>query len=501
MPLKQLSNFGHLLDILSISTVDLSKEIHIERTSISRWRTGARRMPVDMPYFEQIIDYLLQKNRTLGNGLLEDFFEGIYPEKKRSGRDYLRKCVRSYILNIHAMQTQEHDELAPQIEGCALLNYYKYYKLAGRRNALAALLDAALQTSGSSRVTIFSFDHLEWTLGDPVYVQAIATRLKSLLDMGNKVDLIFNVTNTNVNTRNYDTHKILLQMALHENLSIFTLMKNNDRLPGMNIYVLAGKVAILGYCAEQPDAIITCLFRDRQCVLANERILKDLQQTCTRILVSNDPQQLDEVAEQIRLNIKTSSGYFSSAQILDFTTMSEELLYDILNDNYVNEAQRRRCFEIYQLLRLNVQNGWVEGASGYYYVLDEITAPLANRSIVHPVLSAITNKTVQMSNQQYLQHFRDTAELLQKDERFRVVLHSTPSPKDMSVWYCAEAWAFAVGLDHYSGKIKYVFDNNIKTVSIFQNEYQNAYNRIASRKKENGYVAGLFWKIGNGELY
>jgi len=65
MKKTNLSNFGYLMDLLNISAKELSQVIHIDQTSISRWRTGVRKLSVDAPYFEEIVRYLLEKIRPL----------------------------------------------------------------------------------------------------------------------------------------------------------------------------------------------------------------------------------------------------------------------------------------------------------------------------------------------------------------------------------------------------------------------------------------------------
>lgn len=61
MSTNTLSPFGYILSILNISITDMSKILYIDRTLISKWKTGARDIPYDSEYINIIADYFLSK--------------------------------------------------------------------------------------------------------------------------------------------------------------------------------------------------------------------------------------------------------------------------------------------------------------------------------------------------------------------------------------------------------------------------------------------------------
>ncbi len=494
---KCLSNLAVLMDLLNISTVDLSKAINMERTSISKWRHGTNRIMVDMPYFEEIVNYFVQKNESLGNELLEDFFEGIYPVKKRLHKDYLKRCIRNYILNIP-------DSKMPFPKNDIYFNVTKLNGADGRMSMFTSFLETAEKSPTPCTIKVFETDQLEWVSCNMQYCVTLYQKLKNVLNLGHKVEFVFQFV------ENYSIKQILHQMftelSFHDNLSIFIYSTKPNRPSISSIYVLSEQKAIVGYWFDDDlEEMTSCLFNNKQYAEIQEKIFEKYKATSTPIPASIKLPELGKMFRCINASNKRNEAYYYSGKALSLATMSKELFDEVVDSNNFTNEQKKICNEYYNVFRSNIENSGDHEMSGFYYVLDEIIALLDYPTITNYVLSAITGKLVEMSREQYLRHFKDTAEILLKDNRYRVLLHytvaSTPVPisHPKYIWCKNESWVILINTDDVSGKTKFMFNDDPHVSRMFQLSFYNIYSKVSNQNKDNAYVAKIFMKIANGE--
>ncbi len=137
--------------------------------------------------------------------------------------------------------------------------------------------------------------------------------------------------------------------------------------------------------------------------------------------------------------------------------------------------------------------------SGCYYVIDELMSTLSYQTVTNYFLSVLTGRVIKLSRTQYLRHFADTALLLKENPQFHIILHHSPMGGAELMWYSADTFAIAVKHDEYSGRIKFMFEDTIKTVRPYHFEFQSIYMSSPSYRKDNEFVSSLFERISRGE--
>ncbi len=503
MPRKQLSNLGEIMGILSITAKELSKEINIDQTSISRWRTGVRKPPVDMSYFDDIINYFIKKNELIGGGLIEDFLDSYYFGKRRKDGNDLKKYIRNYILSIPNENIDSSDPETVNNNFISYMNVAKHNGAEGRFNLFINLLETAEKLTVPSVIKIFESDQLNWASCSMQYSYLFFQKVKSVLNLGHKIEFIFQAKEPDFVS--LELHQMFLELAFHKNLSIYIYSSTPNKLHTSSLYILSPRMAIVGYCIEKNlDDMLNCLFRDRQYIDVQEIIWQKYKAASAAVLVTTKHSEIDKIIAFIRASNHKNGTCFCFGKSLSNATMSYELLNEILDSNHLNKEQKRLCFEFYSSIREDMEC-CNDPMSGFYYVLDEITAPLAYPTITNYALSAIAGQLVQMSREQYLRHFRDTAQILLNDTRYRVLLHYSTIPTNMSItrpnfiWYKSYCWTLIVGTDGFSGKTKFMYGDNLKVTDIFGMWFIDVFNKVPDHKKDNNYVAELFMKIANGE--
>lgn len=504
MPKNQVSNFGNIIKILNISAVKMAKEINVEQSYISKWRTGKRNIPVDAPYFNQIIDYLIEKNNKIGGNLLEDFFRNIYENKKYFGKDELKKCIRDYILNISDKNNFNIDAIDLRNLSISLMSVAKNTGAEGRFNMVINLLEVAEKLTAPSVVKIFETDQFGWISCNIHHATTLYKKLNSVLRMGHSVEIIFQSKESS--TVNWNLHHIFMELAFHQNMFIYIYLSAVGKSNINSIYLLSQRLAVTGYCFDSDfDNMLSCLYSDVQYTQVHERIWEKCKLESSPLLISTKSSEFEKILTHVNsFRLKAGSACYLG-KALNIATMSKELFDEILCENRITKVQKRLCYELYDLLRQNIENNQLHVMTGFYHTLDEITAPLSFPVITNHTISGITGKLVQMSREQYLQHFKDTAQLLLKDSRYRVFLYDAPphsiipSTSQQSLWYKNDCWAIALGTDDISGKIKFSYVDDFRITNTFNMNFIDIFNRIPESKKDSTYVSQLFMKIANDQ--
>ncbi len=493
---KALSKFGYLMNLLNITITELSGVINVERTSISKWKTGARNIATSKPYFDEIVDYFILKNKKSGKELLEDFFESIYP-KRKYGRDYLKKCIRNYILDINDAKSSEQEfEIKEESGGLYTHTHTTYLGIEGRRKAVMALLDLAEKLLSPTEITILDYDELEWIAGDMHYLLSFFRKLKNLLQIGHKIQIIFLLSNNSKQL--HEVHKQFMEITPNDNLNFRFLPSKFSRKYAVSMYMIEKRLIVTGYGDDLTD-MTTFLSKDKYLIEAKSKLIGHLKEVSSYILTTDRFDKLSSGADILRASVSKNDDYFCSSKILSYLMMSEDLLSEIISENKLSETQKSRCFESYHLHRSIIENSLPESISGFYYNLEELLSFLAYDTSINYSLTAICGKLVRMSKQQYLRHFKDVSELLLRDNRYKIVLHTLEKANNRTVWIKDNAWIMTVSVDDLTCESNFSFCDDMRVFGTFTAKFRQLYDKTPSSSKDNAKTAELFMKIGNGK--
>ncbi|WP_368252794.1 hypothetical protein [Clostridium paraputrificum] len=72
------NGFSYLLKSLKISPSKMAQALNVDRSLVSKWKNGSRKIDTNAAYFDNAIDYLIERNRELEIEFLEKLFSSIY---------------------------------------------------------------------------------------------------------------------------------------------------------------------------------------------------------------------------------------------------------------------------------------------------------------------------------------------------------------------------------------------------------------------------------------
>ena len=80
---KNRTRFGKVMALLDITLNEISEYLHIDKTTVSKWRTGSRKLTPRSPYFDPILSLIIERNNAL-------------PQRDVYKRQVLQKMYRKF---------------------------------------------------------------------------------------------------------------------------------------------------------------------------------------------------------------------------------------------------------------------------------------------------------------------------------------------------------------------------------------------------------------------
>lgn len=497
MTREKLAPFGYLMDLLKISAKDLEKVLRIEKTSISKWRSGARPFNTDSEYFPILIEYLNKRNIESKQLVLESFFSIIYPDEDSNDSDYILNCITRFLNNKNV------SPLSKIVVKDANNSLYHtqismYYGMEGRNNAVSLLLDIAEISETPTKIYILEQDQFIWAGSNMQCMYSLIHRIEKLMDAGHTVEHIMVLDN------DYPSYRLFLRemipLAFHSSAISYFASSAYRKNCGMSIYIIPDQILIIGFFDKDGNKeMISCVTGDKLLISHHLRMIENLKSSIPPVFVTQKDKDKTKLINILKNDIRNREPVYYAGKNLSISTMSEELLENILKENNLSKTAKKRGMDFYYTLRANVENSATDSFGGYYLYLNDIITPLLFDKIIANSISAILHERVCITKEQYMRHFGDTAELLMKNPRYRVILNQGHSHFGGNSWFKRDSWSMSFKLNQETGENKVFFGENIPFINIFITEYDEIWGSTAQRFKDNSYVSKIFAQIADGE--
>lgn len=154
---KYVTPLAQLMEILYLPGAALAREVHIDRSIISRWKNGRADLNLRTPYFSDVVDALVRVNESQGLHILERFFEsieGFVPDDYTHTETELKRLVSVWLLKKPEELPDPPVEKAREAEESGkITGIYKIYRgLRGKTAAFIELLDNYADASSPQRI-------------------------------------------------------------------------------------------------------------------------------------------------------------------------------------------------------------------------------------------------------------------------------------------------------------------------------------------------------------
>ncbi len=442
---KRNSPIAYLMELLDISGDSLAKHLHIERTTISKWKSGARVLKMSSAYFKDIFEYFVQVNNDSGLQPLEQFFSKLYPKDDPDSPEFLWRCFCRFIQNKEFTFFQ-----MPKTNHNVYLTNVPVYKGAeGRKRAMNDFLDYLEKLDGLQDIYIMDCDQFVWLAQDMFYLEEWFTRLSYILDRrAHRICNIHFIAGDYPEYRRFLNHTV--KLVFYPNVRLFSQNDSSMKNIFPTMYLIKDKLALIGFgdSASGGD-MYTSVYADSFSVRQFQAMYENILPLANTFTISDTKQNSDMIVEEIENREKIGESTYFSGPMLSFTTMSEELLLDVLSANKLCPSDQERCLNLYHTLKNSMENAPRSNSGGYFHYINDLKDALSFEKLSQHELSAFSEKKVFLTREQYIRHMRDTISLLQSNQTWcRMTLSYGNGAKMMipvSLWLKESLWFCPIG--------------------------------------------------------
>lgn len=439
--MKNKYGLHYLINALDISSLDLSKYINVHRTLISKWKNGSRKIDINSPYFEPLIEYIIKINNQRNLKTLESLYCSIY------GKDY----------NEHLSDNELHDLvkdiiLYDKLSSKTLCEYKKdkeclyvtavsiYSGKVTKSKAVMSLLEYAEKNSSNKKLTFINDNCLNEFLDNSSLRQLFINKLLSLFEQGFNLELILSSMTDNSSLLFY-----LYPIIFNKNCKVYTYPINFHTTHKSCVHILENSMVVLGISAEgkNKQCCYTSTYTDPFTIELYTIIAENLKKQAVHLLNLTNIRHALKMEKKSKTMLHNLNNYssFSNAYfynlIPSYLCMEESLLKDILNQSIDNPKEVQAELDLYRIRKQKLVRTLKINDIISFYSLDILSKYALMDKIIYPHKLSVTSNQLILTNKQFKMHIHCLIDLLQKTDKFNICLfnsHVFPALDSLLIW-------------------------------------------------------------------
>lgn len=500
---RVLSQIGYIMKILNISVNELAQYLHIDRTTISKWKSGSRILNKKSPYYNEIINYFILKDNEYNYKPLYSFFKTIYRDLDYNDQTFLKDCIERYLYsNDVTNNIRNYVENSKNV--LYQINVPIFKGVNGRKNVINIMLNIIESSYELCEVKILELGQVEWLTKDITFVKNFIKRLDDLSRKGHKLELSYSIPKNSYESRIF--FNIISVFNFNKNVAINII--DDEYILGIVpcIYSILGKFVATSFNYEKSICNIhTMIFLDKFTIDKYISIYKKITKTYSKPMVlTNKNSEKDKILQLMKYTSAEKESIYFFGKYLSIATMSESLLLEILEQNNVSKAGTERCLSFYKILQVIIKNTPTNKFGGLYINLNSLEEAISYDYIIQYELSIFCEKQILQTKEQFYRHLSETADIISNNKHMKVVLNlgynTLYMNNDSYSWIKHDKWCLVINsncdFNNDISENQLIFFNDISLVRIASNICEQNYCPLAF--KDVDYIISVLKKLSQG---
>lgn len=343
MKTKTQTPLGYLMALMEVSLAHLSDYLYVAQTSISKWKTGARRLRTDSPHFDGIVEFfLLLSRKPEKKKLLLRLFSDVYPEETVRAEADLSRCLRAFLSGLALPTAAVQFSLSEQGRLYAA-QFSVYSGEDGCKSALSQLMGALAQEPPGAALCALMGPSASSGSGMLSEIRALLARLVPLAESGYRHHLLMDATLARALAPD------MAEAVTRDGVSLRLLPENAPVAEG-SLTLLAGPGACLVSSAFAGDPRYCALFTDALTLRQHQAFFDNLwaQAEAPYIAARRDEITPEACRTFLEKTLRERMDWMLPS--LPHFTMSRELLMEVLEQNEVSGRHWVRMLGCYDCI-------------------------------------------------------------------------------------------------------------------------------------------------------
>lgn len=494
--MKLLSPLGFLLESLSITTVSLSRELHVDASLVSKWKSGKRQLKSNSIYFDSIVDFIIDESEKSNHHILARSLSEIFPMDKIDKTDDLEPFVRTVLSKNELINNITSDITSDGINHCVKVSSYEQNE--GRRQAISKLLNFAESMPTPGKIVFIDSDEYEWLLEDDNFAFKFCKRMRSLLNKGFKAKFVIHFYSYKKRlVKFFDKFSLLV---FHPNIEWYYHEYYDENALHLSQFIIDKSISLLGVSASQ-NSSTTMVFTDSSSIIKHWSMAESVINCSNELFIKFDTDRCREVVDYVNV-IRKRGTVYSYLPSPAFVSTSSDIIHEILVDNNVSDKNIERCIELNKSMKNMIKSQYhglydIPERIVYLFHLEELVKRARSSQFISCSLSLMSEKPIKVSKLQYSKALRELAISLQKYDNLEIVLVSEndkvplPAVPEMNCWCKQNTWLIQMSKDGFR------ISDEVSIVNATSIALEKSIRMVPASRRNKEYVIPLLMNLSD----
>lgn len=427
-----LRNYGlaYILNLLEISPTSLAKEINVDRSLISKWKNGSRKIDIHSTYLDKIIDYLITKNLKLGIKSLENLFSKVYDIENIEELHlvlYLKKFIvdnQIYESNNKIQIEMKTKNLNTEINtDSSIFPVNIHSGLNNRKKCILDFLEFSLNLNNNHKITLIYCNSFNQCMTDTNFNKIWQKYISQLLSLNYKIDLILSSYK--------DINFLILSpnIILNNNLNIFYYSYTFNEPIKFTIHILESQCAMFGYNInnDENSVIYTSVYKDNISIDSYSSIAENIKNSSKIIFIRKNTFEylknsynLNHQLGKYLLSLETNIFYYNA--IPSHLFMSDELFKSVLLNSVDSKTMFDKNFLYFKKSKQHLIKILASNKIIYFCPIHSLKNISKMNKITYTSDNLLIDTTLTLTNEHLKKHIHSTVEFLKQHKNFEICL-------------------------------------------------------------------------------
>ncbi len=397
------SRLGYLMKRLEISGKELSENLSIDITSISKWRTNQRRLSYKNKCTREIAHYLLVSEMEGKRKVIDEILRMYMPSLDFNHEGQVADALAVWLTDEEAdTRIVKEKKNLPDMGGYNT-SVRVYTGDKGIEESIQSFWQATFSARPGKEILIIDFGDIDYS-ADNIKDESIRL-IHEAIRYGHRIKIIDGAVDT---YRPYISIFRWMSVYLSEAVEVWYRQARDNRENHYSINLLPGVCSLYSMSVDSPIRQIHCMmFTDKESVDFFAKTARTSFEKSQKMIETVPVGNISKMLEVLDTHLASKQLTYMLNPSPTFRSMSQELLRKILRENDVGEEYIRLCLEA------NRKTREIRERCKYrqLYDLGTMEAKAKEPYTIEPDLSKICKKEIRISRENLKLHMETLSQI------------------------------------------------------------------------------------------
>lgn len=482
------NGFSYLLKSLKVSPSKMAQALNVDRSLVSKWKNGSRKIDTNAAYFDNAIYFLIERNKELEIEFLERLFSSIYhiPNNSLGNTSSLIASIKKFIFDDINNYEQINSNLINN--GSTYSTTISIYD--DEKNALLGILNFlnSAISYGKPQSLLFVFcKTLDLMMDNKDFRNEWLKKTLMLLDMGCHLDFVYS------NSNSLKLGVYLSPLINHKNCNFSYFVDSLDNYYNYSFHIMEhdGVFMSSSQIVDNEPQFYSTLFKDPISIkfyaVWGKNMLSRSYPTFYNISISEILDKFEVNSIQLPNKNSIKHSYYNCSSFPLTSIMTDELYYEILCNSVDNEIDREFYFNCFK----SIKNSLYKNPNFFnidFYSINDLIEFSKKETIIYESISEIAPKLI-LTKEQFKRHISCLIDYLLNTDYYNICLIPDISKFNNNLFYCwCKKNEFLV-VNNNNNFLDFKFTTNTPLVNSVSLLLENLYLNTPEKFKSKIYVA------------